>query len=169
MTSLSFEYLSTLCFENALSIFWITDKSNDFYKIWHTTYWGNMLQMFSAVMKRAMSSVRATVRYDLVHVHKLRCPVPLYLCSIASSTRLINLPWICHIMWWRAVDSFLHHSPNAVIDHIQVQAVGQPHPRSSEFQSFTMKQLHWLMCMVSQCIVLLKDVKFIVNALDDSQ
>ena len=54
----------------------------------------------------------------------------------------LPLPRICHDLWWCVVDLFLHHSPNAIINLVEVQSVGWPHVRSSKFPSFTMKQLH---------------------------
>jgi len=59
--------------------------------------------------------------------------------------------------------------PASFTNQTEVRAVGQPHVRSSEFQSFTIKQLHHFTCMMSQCIVLLQDVNFISDALDGWQ
>ena len=43
------------------------------------------------------------------------------------------------------------------------------HVESSEFRFLMMKPLICLTCMMSQCIVLLKDVNFIRDASDDWQ
>jgi len=41
----------------------------------------------------------------------------------------------------RFVDSFLHHSPNAVINRIELRTVGGPQVRSNEFMNLTTNQL----------------------------
>jgi len=63
-------------------------------------------------MKHATSNVRATVLNDLL-VHELRHRVS---CTTALSTALINLPQICHVLWWRAVDRLVASPQNAVIN-----------------------------------------------------
>jgi len=72
-----------------------------------------------------------------------------------SSTFAAALP----LLYCRLVGSFLHHTPNAVINRIKVRAIGWPHIRTSEFESFTTKQLHCFTYTISRLFVLLKDVK----------
>jgi len=72
---------------------------------------------------------------------------------------------LCCVLYWCLVQSFLHHSPNVIINQIKVRAVGWPHITSNEFMSVAMKQLHCLMCIMSRCTVLLKDGNFIGDAL----
>jgi len=67
----------------------------------------------------------------------------------------------CYILYWLVVDSFLHHSPNAIINRFNVRDVGRPHVGSNEFGSLATKQLHCLTCK--------KDMHFISNASDGWQ
>ena len=55
---------------------------------------------------------------------------------------------------------------NAVINRFDVRTVGQPHVKSGEFGFLTTKQLHCLVCTMSQWTVVLKDVNFIGDASD---
>jgi len=71
-----------------------------------------------------------------------------------SSTFAAALP----LLYCRLMGSFLHHTPNAVINRIKVRAIGWPHIRTSEFESFTTKQLHCFTYTISRLFVLLKDV-----------
>jgi len=64
------------------------------------------------------------------------------------------------------VNSFLHQSADALNNRLDVRAVGWPCVGSNEFESFTTKQLHSLMCTICRCTVLLKDVNFISDASD---
>ena len=74
--------------------------------------------------------------------------------SVVSSTTLSQLPahvhqplpQLCHVLYWRLVGSFLHHSPNMVISRTKVRAVGRPYFRSSAFGSLATNQLHCLTC-----------------------
>ena len=68
----------------------------------------------------------------------------VYCTQLEASPRAHHLlPQICDVLYWRVVDSFVHHSPNAVINRCNVRAVEWPHVRSSEF---TTKQLHCVTC-----------------------
>jgi len=57
--------------------------------------------------------------------------------------------------------------PNAVINRINVRAVGRPRVRSNEPGSFTTMQLHCLTCTISRCTV--PAVNFISDASDGCQ
>ena len=79
------------------------------------------------------------------------------------------VPQICHVLQWCVIDSFLHHSLNAVINQFNVRVVGRPHIGSSEFGFLTTMQLHCLTFMMSRCIFQLKDVSVLGDASDDWQ
>ena len=114
--------------------------------------------MFIAVIKHATSNVRATVRIPSCARTEASKSLSPQLRLLHSSISAAGLP--------RPEMTFLHHSRNAVINWIEVLALGRPHVRSIEFRSFTTTLLHCLTCPTSRCIVLLKDVNFIIDASD---
>ena len=94
------------------------------------------LSLFSAVMKH----VQTTAQSDLVvHVHRHQVSLPLINCFIyytqleASPRAHQPLLQLCHVLYWRLVDTFLHQFPNAVINRFNVHVVGWPHVSSNEF------------------------------------
>jgi len=46
--------------------------------------------------------------------------VCLLQCNLVEANPHANqpLPQLCHVLYWRLIDSFLHHSPSAVINRI---------------------------------------------------
>jgi len=106
---------------------------------------------------------QATVQSDLLvyeHRHRVSFDTDQLICLLhsvgsqprCSSTFAAALNALC----CRLVDSFLHQSPNSVINRFNIREVEQPHVRSNEFGFLTTKQLHCLTCTMSQCIVLLE-------------
>ena len=106
---------------------------------------------------------QATVQSDLLvyeHRHRVSFDIDQLICLLhsvgsqprCSSTFAAALNALC----CRLVDSFLHQSPNSVINRFNIREVEQPHVRSNEFGFLTTKQLHCLTCTMSQCIVLLE-------------
>jgi len=72
-------------------------------------------------MKQATSFLRVTVPIVPEHRHRSLSPLVNY-CSdnytlLEASPRGAHqpLPQLCHVLYWRLLDSFLLHCPNAVI------------------------------------------------------
>ena len=93
--------------------------------------------------------------------------VVYYILLEASLRAHEPVPQICHVLYWRLLDSFLHHSRNAVISRIKVSALRRPHVGSNEFGSLTTKQFYCLTWTMNRCVVLLRDVNFMIDVSDN--
>src|SRR5271156_6545700 len=91
---------------------------------------------------------------------------PLVDCTVDDA--LIKLPplldqallQMCHIRYPRLVHLILQHSPDLVIDRIEIRAVWWPNGRCNESRRFTSQHLDCIIGVVSWCTVLLKDQEF---------
>ena len=101
-------------------------------------------------MKHETICVKATVQSDLYvyghrhHVSFFIIDKFLYILHSAGSQPRCSSPselQFFHILYWRVVDSFLHHSPNAVINPLNAWAVDWPHVGGNEFRFLMTKQL----------------------------
>ena len=102
----------------------------------YTTLWNSQnfsLQQYDDVrnvtdstrLMQSWNTQQNTDRNDLLlYEQKHRVFLPLINCFVyytqleASRGAHRLLPQPCHILYWRVVDSFLHYSPNAVINQV---------------------------------------------------
>jgi len=69
----------------------------------------------------------------------------VYYTQVEASQRAHHLlSQICHVLYRRVVDSFLYHSPNAVINHLMSLLFGGHMSAAMNLEFLTKNQLHYL-------------------------
>ena len=117
-------------------------------------------------MKLTTRNVRETVRNDLLeHDHRHRIFFSPSLSCFGYTPLCWKLSYLCPRSVTSCIgrDSFLHHSPNAVITRIKVRTAGRTQWRAGAVNSGVSRRSSssCSTCTMSRCVVLLKDVNFI--------